>query len=162
MSSVVCPDVPLDGCSVCGSNKCVTKPEATFSFPDQPSVLCDALQEAGYAGVVPLTQCPILPELVKGPCGCQDHATPAAAHFFPPTQPPDYNMKLLNASDATPLIAGMIFLGAFFLVMVPLSICGWTKYKGGESTKEAPEIVVATDDDSSKPSVMVSDTNSIS
>ena len=66
-----CPDVPANGCSVCGDNLCVTNPDAIFMFVNQPDVACGVLQDAGLNGAVPLDQCPFLPSLIGPLCGCQ-------------------------------------------------------------------------------------------
>jgi hypothetical protein len=55
-----------------------------FSFPEQPSVPCGQLQEAGLNGQIPLTQCPFLPGLVNTLCGCkvQARSSPRLADNF--------------------------------------------------------------------------------
>jgi len=73
--SSTCPEVPSDGCSVCGEGKIVGNLTATFEFPDQPSVQCALLEDAGYMGMIPLDQCVLLPKLDQiGVCGCKDCA----------------------------------------------------------------------------------------
>lgn len=71
-----CPEVPSDGCSICGPGLCVGNPEAVFSFPGQPSVPCGTLEGVGYAGVIPLDQCTALPDLVDV-CECAGSADPS-------------------------------------------------------------------------------------
>jgi hypothetical protein len=81
-----CPDVPAGGCSVCGVGNCVTIPENIFVFPGQPTVQCSVLQDAGYAGAVPLDQCPLIPGLINDLCGCASSlpaATPAPVMATP-------------------------------------------------------------------------------
>mmetsp|Transcript_1040 Transcript_1040/g.1304 ORF Transcript_1040/g.1304 Transcript_1040/m.1304 type:complete len:891 (+) Transcript_1040:42-2714(+) len=69
-----CPEIPSGGCNVCGSSKntCITKPDAIFAFPDQPSVPCWELQQAGLSGLIPLTVCPFLSVSTNifDACGC--------------------------------------------------------------------------------------------
>jgi len=67
-----CPDIPDDGCSICGSGKCVTDFDSIFAYPSQPAVECGVLEKAGHGGVIPLDQCKVLPKLVKNDCKCQD------------------------------------------------------------------------------------------
>jgi hypothetical protein len=44
------PATPAGGCSICGEGKCVSKPDAIFSFGSQPAVSCGTLEGLGYAG----------------------------------------------------------------------------------------------------------------
>jgi hypothetical protein len=78
-----CPPVPDGGCSVCGEGLCVGNPETVFAFPGFPAVPCGSLQEAGYTGAVPISQCPFLPNLI-GDCGCGT----GSAIVAPPTPAP--------------------------------------------------------------------------
>jgi hypothetical protein len=71
-----CPAVPDTGCSVCGEDRCVGNPDVIFAFPGQPSVTCGNLQGAGYAGQIPLTQCPLLPPVIDVLCECRDGPAP--------------------------------------------------------------------------------------
>ena len=57
-------------CSVCGPGLAVGLPDATFTFAEQPSVPCGALEQAGINGMIPLDQCGFLPEMIKVECGC--------------------------------------------------------------------------------------------
>ena len=85
-----CPDVPTTGCSICGAGLCISKPNAVFTFPDQPDVPCGQLQQAAINGQVPLQECPFLPALVDV-CECgAGLATPTPAPVQPtlaPVQP---------------------------------------------------------------------------
>lgn len=83
-----CPATPDEGCSICGENSCVRRPDAVFTFPGQPDVACGVLQVAGYAGVIDLEQCVLLSGLVSSLCGCADGATPAPAATLPSTPHP--------------------------------------------------------------------------
>jgi len=60
------------GCSVCGTDMKVTKPDDIFAFPGQPVVTCKNLEDGGKSGLVPLAQCSFLPPLIKDTCGCQE------------------------------------------------------------------------------------------
>jgi len=71
-----CPDVPEDGCSICGDDMCITNPDAIFTFPGQPTLPCSLLQKAGLEGTIPLAECAFLPALVEA-CGCANNPTPA-------------------------------------------------------------------------------------
>lgn len=59
-----CPDVPADGCSVCGEGLCVTIPDGIFVFPNQPSTPCNILEQAGFDGLVPIESCKLLLSLL--------------------------------------------------------------------------------------------------
>ena len=58
-------------CSVCGEGKSVTKLEAMFSLPGQPSVPCGTLEDNGEQGLIPADQCEIYPEIITGLCDCK-------------------------------------------------------------------------------------------
>lgn len=92
-----CPSIPPGGCSICGAEQCVQNPEGIFTFPGQREFLnvtstnvitafryarltrpfhslaatipCGTLQDAGYQGLIPLDQCPILVTVI-GVCNC--------------------------------------------------------------------------------------------
>jgi len=66
-----CPEVPINGCSICGEGKCVGKPSAIFAFPEQPPVDCGTLQQVGLDGIIPLDQCALLPNFIQI-CGCRE------------------------------------------------------------------------------------------
>jgi len=68
-----CPSVPLNGCSICGPDLCVTKPDAVFEFPGQPAVPCGSLESAGSSGEISIDQCDFLPFLPEftGTCECK-------------------------------------------------------------------------------------------
>jgi len=71
------PELPIDaqsnnGCSVCGERMTITKPNTVFAYPGQPVVTCKQLEDAGETGIIPLTECGILPRLIKDTCGCQE------------------------------------------------------------------------------------------
>lgn len=73
----------VDGCSVCGEGKKVSKPDEIFAFPQQPVVACGALENAGRTGIVPLNECGFLPGLIADICGCIPES-----QAIPPTRPP--------------------------------------------------------------------------
>lgn len=78
-----CPDVPTFGCSVCGHDSvCITIPDGVFVFPGQPPIECSVIQNSGLNGEIPLDQCPFLPPLIGGVCGCQS-PTPAPTTTSP-------------------------------------------------------------------------------
>jgi hypothetical protein len=79
-----CPPVPTIGCSICGSNSCVTLPDEVFTFPQQPNVPCGILQQAGLNGTITPFQCGFLPGLVNITCGCkvQTRSSPRLADNF--------------------------------------------------------------------------------
>lgn len=76
-----CPDVPPDGCSICGDGLCVTDPQGVIASPGQPPVSCAVLEVAGYGGLLDPGQCDALPEVVADACAC-DSQIPG-----PPTVP---------------------------------------------------------------------------
>ena len=80
---LACPQVPGSGCSICGENRCITKTDSIFAFPNQPEVTCGTLQLAGNQGFVPLSQCAELPGLVHNICACKE-----ATSFVAPTGTP--------------------------------------------------------------------------
>mmetsp|Transcript_19748 Transcript_19748/g.32750 ORF Transcript_19748/g.32750 Transcript_19748/m.32750 type:complete len:299 (-) Transcript_19748:308-1204(-) len=65
-------------CSVCGEDQQVGNPDAIFSFPNQPSVPCGLLQQAGDQGTIPLDQCIFLPPLISV-CECEPVPPPTDA-----------------------------------------------------------------------------------
>ena len=69
-----CPEVPENGCSICGEGLCVGNPDALIDFPGQPKVLCGELERAGYDGVIGLQRCARLPSLVPA-CDCGTSST---------------------------------------------------------------------------------------
>jgi len=86
-----CPEIPGDGCSVCGPSMCVTDFDAVFEFPGQPAVKCGDLQNAGIDGIVPLDQCGFLPGLILDTCKCKNENMRPTAPTMPthtPTYPP--------------------------------------------------------------------------
>jgi len=87
-SSSKCPDIPDDGCSICGPGKCVTDFETIFAYPGQPAVACGVMEKAGHGGVIPLDQCGYLPQLVKNDCKCRS-SIPLMSRSSPsPTRKP--------------------------------------------------------------------------
>jgi hypothetical protein len=92
--SFPCPDVPETGCSVCGEGQCVTNPDAIFDFPEQPIVPCGVLEIAGFNGLVPLEQCPLLVNLIGPICECGDSV--------PGTMPPSMSPSMTAAPSAAP------------------------------------------------------------
>jgi len=86
--STKCPDIPDDGCSICGPGKCVTDFETIFAYPGQPAVACGVMEKAGHGGVIPLDQCGYLPQLVKNDCKCRS-SIPLTSESLPsPTRTP--------------------------------------------------------------------------
>lgn len=91
-----CPDIPEKGCSVCGNGYCVSNPDEIFSFPGQPDASCSTLEEAGLQGLIPLTECSFLPDIVQASCGCMSNLpqppsispVPSQMPVVPPTKMP--------------------------------------------------------------------------
>lgn len=82
-----CPSVPSGGCNICGdSGTCVQNADAIFTFPEQPSAPCGALQAAGLNGMIPLESCPYMPEIV-GVCECGTPGSAPAPTPGPPLAP---------------------------------------------------------------------------
>jgi hypothetical protein len=82
---------PPGGCLVCGDKMVVTKPDAIFTFPGQPSTPCGLLQQAGLDGLIPLSSCAFLPGLATPACVCalgDLPADPTPAPVDPPTPAP--------------------------------------------------------------------------
>mmetsp|Transcript_36013 Transcript_36013/g.76837 ORF Transcript_36013/g.76837 Transcript_36013/m.76837 type:complete len:92 (-) Transcript_36013:13-288(-) len=69
-----CPFVPIGRCSICGSGKCVTKPNALLTSPQFPPTTCGNLQQLGINGQINQFQCSLLPALI-GVCGCKEEGT---------------------------------------------------------------------------------------
>lgn len=67
-----------DSCQICGPGKVVTKPAGTFEFPNQPTVTCGVLQDAGLQGLLEPKHCEGLPPLLSE-CGCADGELPVPA-----------------------------------------------------------------------------------
>jgi hypothetical protein len=59
-----------ESCSVCGEGKEVKAPGELFSFPDQPSVSCWLVEQAGQNGKIPIAQCPLIAPLLADICEC--------------------------------------------------------------------------------------------
>jgi hypothetical protein len=57
-------------CSVCGEGKEVKAPDEFFTFPNQPSVACLVVEQAGKNGKIPKSQCPLLAPLLFEACKC--------------------------------------------------------------------------------------------
>mmetsp|Transcript_17398 Transcript_17398/g.26409 ORF Transcript_17398/g.26409 Transcript_17398/m.26409 type:complete len:704 (+) Transcript_17398:256-2367(+) len=99
IACLLATDIPIalaqyDGCSVCGKDSQVGKPDAIFAFPQQPAVSCQILEDAGKAGLIPSDQCSYLPELIVSDCGCQktnpnsETSSPSSRPTFDPTAKP--------------------------------------------------------------------------
>ena len=86
---IAAPVAPAQGgCSVCGDGLEVGKPDAIFSVPGQPSVVCSRLQTAGATGIIVLDQCELLPDLIVDVCGCipiRGTSSPSSAATLAPT-----------------------------------------------------------------------------
>lgn len=141
-----CPSVPPDGCSVCGEGKCMTNPSAIFRYPGQQAVRCDALQGAGYEGIVTSTQCEILPPLISDVCGCVSSATapppPAVSPtttIIAPSSCPEVpsngcsvcgegkcisNLDAIFESPGQPSVSCSLLQTAGYAGLVPLDECG--------------------------------------
>lgn len=70
-------------CSVCGEGNEVTITDAIFEFPGQPAVTCELLESVGEQGLIPNTQCALLPTFIDELCGCETIAPVG------PTDPPN-------------------------------------------------------------------------
>jgi hypothetical protein len=57
-------------CDVCGSGMKVNKPEGVFNYPGQGPTQCNALEYAGFRGLIPADSCPLLPALIAYDCDC--------------------------------------------------------------------------------------------
>jgi len=114
-----CPDVPEDGCSVCGPSMCVTNFDAIFEFPGQPAVRCGDLERAGLKGVVPLDQCGFLPGLILDECKCRAESfgpPPATRAPKQPTRAPTRPSSYIHSptSASWPEIAYPPFGGSYY------------------------------------------------
>jgi hypothetical protein len=98
-----CPPVPDGACNVCGEGKCVSKPDAIFSLPPNPSVACGDLQQAGFNGDEQVAQnCAVLGLLI-GACGCDAVGAPdTPAPVVAPTPAPTSAPTLPPAVPETP------------------------------------------------------------
>jgi len=113
-TNAACPDVPDNGCSICGENKCIDsdKKDEIFSFPGQPAVPCSLLQTAGEMGLIPLDQCSQLPSLIDV-CNCLDNGMKEAV--FPPAMKGN-TLDVSTAANARSLVvsaAGAVLLGLY-------------------------------------------------
>jgi len=70
-SGTTCPDVPFNGCSICGDGKCVGNPDAIFVTDDMGDITCGDLEQDGLAGNIDLPRCFLL-ELEIDICECHD------------------------------------------------------------------------------------------
>ena len=57
-------------CYICGNGQHITRGDAIFSFPGQPSVTCSELEQAGVSGQIPMFDCPFVANLIPM-CDCQ-------------------------------------------------------------------------------------------
>ena len=91
VASNKCPPVPASGCSVCGTDLCISNPDALFSFPGQSSAPCGILETAGLTGLITPEECPFLPNLVDvcecGTTGVPPTAAPTKAPSEAPVTP---------------------------------------------------------------------------
>lgn len=72
MTSTKCPEVPKNGCSICGEGKCVTDPQEVVTSPGQPPVSCVVLQIASFLdGLSEPSQRESSPELSAEHCDCE-------------------------------------------------------------------------------------------
>jgi len=92
-----CPELPTNGCSVCGVGKCVSNAAAIFDFPGQPKVGCGILQQAGISGSIPLGQCKFLPDLI-GACECSDDGSNGPIGIFPVGLAPQVTPPSISSS----------------------------------------------------------------
>ena len=53
--TVECPDVPSNGCAVCGAGQCVSRPDATLAFPGHTPIRCSDSEMAGLNGDINAT-----------------------------------------------------------------------------------------------------------
>lgn len=76
---------PNPPCVICGVGFVVGNPNAEFSFPGQPSVMCGSLEDAGLNGQIPADSCQFLPDLVFATCECMAVTLPPSlAPILPP------------------------------------------------------------------------------
>ena len=82
-----CPNVPVGGCSICGTNSCVVDPDRIVSVRggNPSSVSCGDLQDTGYAGALTTSECIYYSSLIQDICGCTA-ATPVAAPTLSPAE----------------------------------------------------------------------------
>jgi len=73
----LCAPVPEGGCSICGTGKCVSIPDAIFEFPGEPATTCGNLQTLGYLGGIAAEECAFIPGFIPQ-CGCSDDGSPPA------------------------------------------------------------------------------------
>eukprot|EP00547_Thalassionema_nitzschioides_P008145 CAMPEP_0194227528 /NCGR_PEP_ID=MMETSP0156-20130528/42904_1 /TAXON_ID=33649 /ORGANISM="Thalassionema nitzschioides, Strain L26-B" /LENGTH=668 /DNA_ID=CAMNT_0038960015 /DNA_START=96 /DNA_END=2102 /DNA_ORIENTATION=+ len=60
-------------CSVCGPGSMISIPEGLVNFgPNRPTAACQELQNFGFDGMIPPTDCAALPDFIKNVCGCTD------------------------------------------------------------------------------------------
>ena len=84
----VCPTTPAGGCSVCGKDKCVSKPDALFLSPLQTPITCFNLQQKGYAGDQQIVAgCALMPNLVEPSCACTSDGLPSPTRKPTPPKP---------------------------------------------------------------------------
>ena len=74
-----CPEVPENGCSICGEGLCVGNPGALFDYPRSTlgvkKIPCGEVEREGYEGGIDPIECGSLPYLVQGDCECGTGST---------------------------------------------------------------------------------------
>jgi len=88
-------------CSVCGENAQVGKPNAIFQYPQQPAVTCELLENAGTAGLIPMSQCSFLPQLIVDTCGCKEIQVETNSPTSNPTYSPTFKPTIIPLPDPT-------------------------------------------------------------
>jgi hypothetical protein len=73
------PNPGYPACILCGEGRSIRFPERTVSFPSQPEISCQALQDAAMDGYVPAAICPEMPKLIGDACACDDDDPPSVA-----------------------------------------------------------------------------------
>ena len=135
-------------CSVCGDGQVVTAPDALFSFPEQPSLLCADLEAFGAQGKIPIEQCDQLPDMVKEPCKCANSTqapddmttlapivAPIDIPIFPAPIPPPVPIEFPTEESMAPETAP------------PSSMAGVSPTSAPETKKPVDSAPVFGDDD---------------
>ena len=101
-----CPEVPANGCSICGYGQCVGNPNAIISAPIQlEGFACGQLQAAGYNAEIPLDQCPFFVDYLSVcECGVFSSTHDAPYADAPNAAPLATSPTLLRVLLLTPVV----------------------------------------------------------
>lgn len=102
-----CPQISPGGCPVCGPGRCVSAPHNIFSFPGQPAMRCEDIENAGLQGLISANMCPVFATLLSSDCECEEDSTtpPGPSVSMIPSTSPSMSLNPSSAPSAAPSTA---------------------------------------------------------